>query len=438
MYKNPRSVILTALFAASAAAGAPAASPLDQAVAQATPRATELRHRIRQNPELGNREFETAKLVAAHLKGLGFEVRTGVAHTGVIGILRGSKNGGKPGPTVAVRADMDALPVTEQTDLPFKSTKRTMFGGKEVGVAHACGHDVHTAVQLGVASVLAGMRAELAGTVLLIFQPAEEGPPPGEEGGAKLMLKEGLFDEFKPAVIFGLHTFPDWEVGTVALMGGASQAASDTWRATIHGKQAHGAWPHLAVDPVVMAAEAVTALQTIRSRNVDPTAAAVVTVGVIRGGERFNIIPEKVELEGTVRTYDPAVQDLIERRMREILDGVTRAGGGRYELSYERNNPALINDAALAEWARARLVARLGADRITDNKPVMGAEDFAWFSQRVPGLYFRLGATKPGTVNSGLHTPTYRPDDGAIPVGIRAMAGLVIDYLANPPAPAAR
>jgi amidohydrolase len=429
MYKSTVFAIVVAALGASTAAAASATSSLDQAVEKATPRATELRHRIRQNPELGNREFETAKLVAAHLKGLGYEVRTGVAKTGVIGVLRG----GKPGPTVAVRADMDALPVVEQTDLPFKSTKRTTFGGKEVGVAHACGHDVHTAVQLGVATVLAGMRAELAGTVLLIFQPAEEGPPPGEEGGALLMLKEGLFDEFKPAAIFGLHTFPDWEVGTVAVIGGPSQAASDTWRATIKGKQAHGAWPHLAVDPVVMAAEAVTALQTIRSRNVDPTAAAVITVGVIRGGERFNIIPEKVELEGTVRTYDPAVQDLIERRMREVLDGVTRAGGGSYELVYRRDNPPLINDDALAAWARERLVGRLGAANVVPNKAVMGAEDFAWFSQRVPGLYFRLGATKPGTVNGALHTPTYRPDDGAIPVGIRAMSTLVVDFLADPP-----
>ena len=416
-------------FTCLASAAFAADADVDVLVTKSVPRAIELRHQIHQNPELGNREVETAKLVAKHLKSLGYEVRTGVAKTGVIGVLKG----GKPGPVVAVRADMDALPVVEQTDLPFKSTRTTMFGGKQVGVAHACGHDVHTAVQLGVASVLAAMRPELAGTVLLIFQPAEEGPPPGEEGGAKLMLKEGLFDEFKPVAIFGLHTFPDWEVGTVAVIGGPTQAASDTWRAKIRGKQAHGAWPHLAVDPVVMAAEVVTSLQTIRSRNVDPTAAAVITVGVIRGGERFNIIPSEVELEGTVRTYDAAVQDMIERRMREILDGVTRAGGGSYELEYERSNPALVNDDALAAWARARLEPRMGADKVALNKAVMGAEDFAWFSQRVPGLYFRLGATKPGTVNSGLHTPTYRADDGAVAVGMRAMATLVVDFLAAPP-----
>jgi amidohydrolase len=411
-------------------ATAASAADVDVLVTKFAPRAVELRHQIHQNPELANREFETAKLVAKHLKSLGYEVRTGVAKTGVVGVLRT----GRPGPTLAVRADMDALPVTEQTGFPFASTKRTTFDGQEVGVAHACGHDVHTAVQLGLASMLMAMKAELSGTVVLIFQPAEEGAPAGEEGGAKLMLKEGLFDEFKPAAVFGLHGFPDWEVGTVAIMAGPSQAASDTWRATIHGKQAHGAWPHLAVDPIVMAAQAVEALQTIRSRNVDPTAAAVVTVGVIRGGERFNIIPEKVELAGTVRTYDAAVQDLIERRMREILDGITKAGGGSYELVYDRNNPALINDAALSAWARERLIARLGADKVTDNRAVMGAEDFAWFAQRVPGIYFRLGATAPGTKNSGLHTPTYRADDGSVAVGMRAMAGLVVDFLKAPPA----
>lgn len=408
---------------------ATAATDVDVLVTKFAPRAIELRHQVHQNPELGNREVETAKLIAKHLKSLGYEVRTGVAKTGVIGILKG----GKPGPTLAVRADIDALPVTEQTGFPFASTKRTKFDGQEVGVAHACGHDVHTAVQLGLASVLAAMKPELAGTVVLLFQPAEEGPPPGEEGGAKLMLAEGVFDEFKPVAILGLHTFPDWEVGTVAFSAGPNQAASDTWRAVIKGKQAHGAWPHLSADPVVMAAQAVTSLQTIRSRNVDPTAAAVVTVGVIRGGERFNIIPSEVELRGTVRTYDTAVQDLIERRMREILAGVTQAGGGSYELEYTRSNPALMNDTALTAWARQSLTARLGAGNVAVSTPVMGAEDFAWFAQRAPGFYYRLGATAPGTTNTGLHTPTYRADDGAVAVGMRAMAGLVVDFLNAPP-----
>ncbi len=406
------------------------AADLDALVAQHAPRATELRHQIHQNPELGNREFETAKRVAAHLTSLGFEVRTGVAKTGVIGVLRGAK----PGPTIAVRADMDALPVVEATDLPFASTQRTTYDGQDVGVAHACGHDVHTAVQLGVASVLAGMREELSGTVLLIFQPAEEGAPAGEEGGAELMLKDGLFDEFKPVAILGLHMFPEFEVGTVAYGAGPVQAASDSWRAVIKGTQAHGAWPQLAVDPVVMAAEAVLSLQTIRSRNIDPTAAAVVTVGIIRGGQRENIIPADVELRGTVRTYEPAVQDLIERRMREILGGVTQAGGGSFELEYTRQNPPLVNHDALSAWAGDRLKANLGDAQVKPMRAVMGAEDFAFFSQQVPGFYYRLGATKPGTTNGNLHTPTFRADDGAVPVGMRAMAGLVVDFLTAPPA----
>lgn len=405
------------------------AADLEALVAKHAPRATELRQQIHQDPELGNREFETAKRVAAHLKLHGYEVRTGVAKTGVIGVLRG----GKPGPTIAVRADMDALPVTEATDLPFASSKRTTYEGQEVGVAHACGHDVHTAVQLGVASVLADMKDELAGTVVLLFQPAEEGPPAGEEGGAQLMLQEGVFDEFKPVAIFGLHMFPEFEVGTVAYGSGAMQAASDTWHAVIKGKQAHGAWPQLSVDPVVMAAEAVLSLQTIRSRNIDPTAAAVLTVGIIRGGQRENIIPSEVELRGTVRTYEPAVQDLIERRMREILAGVTQAGGGSFELTYTRDNPPVVNHAQLSAWAGERLRANLGAGQVKPMRAVMGAEDFAFFSQQVPGFYYRLGATKPGTTNGNLHTPTFRADDGAISVGMRAMAGLVVDFLAAPP-----
>jgi amidohydrolase len=231
--------------------------------------------------------------------------------------------------------------------------------------------------------------------------------------------------------------FPEYEVGTVAFGTGSVQAASDTWRAVIKGTQAHGAWPQLAVDPVVMAAEAVLSLQTIRSRNVDPTAAAVVTVGIIRGGQRENIIPAEVELRGTVRTYDPAVQDLIERRMGEILGGVTQAGGGSVEFEYTRDYPPVINHEALSAWAGERLKANLGAEQVKPMRAVMGSEDFAFFSQRVPGFYYRLGATKAGTSNGNLHTPTFRADDGAVAVGMRAMAGLVVDFLAAPPVLAA-
>ena len=288
------------------------------------PQITEIRHQIHEHPELGNREEETAALVADYLRMLGFDdVRTGVAHTGVVAVLRG----GRPGPVVAVRADMDALPVTEETDLPFRSTRRTMYLGQEVGVMHACGHDVHTAVQLGVAAILKALQTDLPGTVMFLFQPAEEGPPPGEEGGAALMLAEGVFSDLRPEAVFGLHARAHLDVGRAAYTPGGALAAVDHFRVTIRGRQSHGAAPHLGIDPVVLAAQAVTALQTIRSRTLSPLAPSVVTVGMIHGGTRFNIIPGEVALEGTVRTYDPAVQDTVERRMAG--DPGRRHPGGR-------------------------------------------------------------------------------------------------------------
>ncbi|MCG8434074.1 MAG: amidohydrolase, partial [Gammaproteobacteria bacterium] len=287
------------------------AADIDAATKASNKQAIEFRHLIHANPELSNQEFETAELVATHLRSLGMDVKTGVAKTGVIGVLRG----GKPGPVVAVRADMDALPVVERTNLPFKSTKRTTYLGQEVGVAHACGHDIHVAVGLGTATALASMRDDLPGTVKFIFQPAEEGVPPGEKGGASFMVEEGALERPRPDAIFALHSFPDFEVGEIGFTSGPTYASSDHFIIQIHGKQAHGAWPHLSVDPVVMASEVVQALQTIRSRNMHPRTAGVVSVGIIRGGERFNIIPEAVELQGTVRAYSEEVQDMVEARM---------------------------------------------------------------------------------------------------------------------------
>ena len=389
-------------------------------------RITELRHRIHEYPELGNREFETARLVADHLVGLGFdEVRTGVAHTGVVAVLRG----GRPGPVVAVRADMDALPVTEDTDLPFASTVRTTYLGQEVGVMHACGHDVHVAVQLGVASLFKALQAELPGTVVFLFQPAEEGPPPGEQGGAALMLAEGVFDEFQPEAVFGLHARAGLDVGGIEYTPAGALAAVDHFRVTIRGEQAHGAAPHLSVDPVVTAAQTITALQTIRSRNLSPLAPSVVTVGIVRGGTRFNIIPGEVLLEGTVRTYDPDVQDTVERRMREIVDGITRAAGGSFELEYDRITPVVINDRDLSAWAVQVLGDVVGTDRVSLADPWMAGEDFAYLANEVPGFFYFLGTQKPGTTSGGHHSPTFRADDGALPVGVRAMAHLVWRYL---------
>jgi amidohydrolase len=410
---------LPAAGVARAAAVEDSASPglgdrVDAAVERLAPEIVEIRHHLHQHPELGNREHETAALVAAHLRELGLEVTTGIAHTGVVGVL----TGGKPGPVVAVRADMDALPVTEATDFPFRSTVRAEYLGQEVGVAHACGHDVHVSVGLGVASALASLRDELPGTVVFLFQPAEEGPPPGEEGGAPLMLKEGVFERFpKPEAIFALHAFHDFEVGEVGLNPGATMASVDHFVATVQGKQAHGAYPHLGIDPVVMAAQAVTALQTIRSRNLPASAPSVVTVGILRGGERFNIIPAEVRLEGTVRTYDEGIRRQIEERMREILDGVTRAGGGTFELEYRNNAPATVNDPELTARARASLERTLGSDNVSTTEPTMGGEDFAFFANEIPGVYFRLGVVEPGTESGAIHTPTFRAADGSVAVG---------------------
>ena len=350
----------------------------------------EFRHYVHQNPELGNREHETAKRVAAHLTALGMEVRTGMAHTGVVGILKG----GKPGRTIAVRA----------------------------------------AVQYGVASILAEMRDEIPGTVVFIFQPAEEGPPEGEEGGADLMVREGVFDDPKPEAVFGLHTLAGMPVGDVGFTAGPALAAVDQFRATVRGVQTHGAQPQQGVDPIVMASQAVLALQTIVSRNVHPLEPAVVTVGMFHSGARFNIIPAEVKLEGTVRTYDPDVRDLIERRMNEILGGITSAGGGSYVLDYERGTPATINDTELTAQMAPSLGAVLGTDRVQEILPTMGGEDFAYFALEVPGFFYRLGIHKEGSVIGPHHSPTFRADDASVPVGMRVMSNVLMDYLlANAP-----
>jgi len=387
----------------------------------------EKRHVIHQNPELGNREFETAKLIADHLRSLDIEVTTEVAYTGVVGILKG----GKPGPVVAVRADMDALPVTEDTPFDFKSTVSTMYLGKEVGVMHACGHDIHVAVQLGVASILASLRDEIPGTIKFIFQPAEEGPPPGEEGGAELMFNEGVLQNPRPSAIFGLHASASLESGKVGFTVGPALAAVDQFIIKVRGQQAHGAYPHLSVDPVVMGSQVVTAFQTIRSRNLPPLEPSVITVGIFRGGERFNIIPYEVHLEGTVRTYNPDVRETIERRMREILEGITHAGGGTFDLDYDRGTPATINDPDLAAKMLPTMERVVGKDNVLTLDPVMGGEDFAYFANDVPGFFFRLGQVDPGETSGGHHTPTFRADDSCIGVGMRVMSNLLLDYLTS-------
>jgi len=426
-----------------ASPGTVAAQSTDREVAaeveRLTPRLVELRHDIHRNPELSNRETRTAGVVARELRRLGLEVREGVAKTGVVAVLRGAL----PGPVVAVRADMDALPVTEETPYPFKSVARVQYLGRETGASHACGHDIHVAVALGVADVLSGMKSRVTGTVIFIFQPAEEGPPPGEEGGAPLMVKEGVLTNPRPDMIFALHAngdppdeAGDWErVGMLAYARGPQYASATSWRARVVGRQAHGASPHLGVDAIVTAAQVVTSLQTIRSRTVDPSAPAVVTVGVFRAGDRGNIVAGTAELAGTIRTLDDSLTSLIKRRMREIFEGTTRAAGATFELEFDRTIPVTSNDTALATRFHPVLERIAGRGRVGVVPPEMGAEDFSHFSRVVPAFYFKLGAVPSGEASGGHHTPTFRADDAAIPIGVRTMTAVVLEAIRSPDTP---
>jgi amidohydrolase len=395
------------------------------------------RQDMHRNPELSNRETRTGELVAKHLKSLGYEVQAGIAHTGVVGILKG----GKPGRTIAVRADMDGLPVTEQTDYPFKSTVRSTYLDKDVGVMHACGHDVHTAALLGVASMLAEIRDDLPGTVMLIFQPAEEGVPAGERGGARMMVEDGVFAKVKPDAVIAFHTNgspPDGEgddegLGIVAYASGPAFAAATRWEATVNGRQAHGSTPHLGVDPIVTASGIVMAIQTIRSRILSPLSENVVTVGLFRSGERHNIIPESAQLGGTIRTFDDATLETIQARMRDIFEGHTKAAHATYELSFVTGHPMTVNDAALTARLVPSLERLLGKDKVRLTPPITGAEDFSYFAQVVPGFYFRLGVVPEGKTSGGHHTPTFYAADESVPIAMRLMATLVVDYLAGAP-----
>ena len=391
------------------------------------------RQAMHKNPELSNRETRTGELVAKRLKALGIDVQSGIAHTGVVGILKG----GKPGRTIAIRADMDGLPVGEQTDYPFKSTVRSTYLGQDVGVMHACGHDVHTAALLGTAAILVEIRDELPGTVMFLFQPAEEGVPAGERGGARMMVEDGVFSKIKPDAVIAFHTNgapPDDEgdyerLGTVAYSVGPAFAAATRWEATVKGRQAHGSTPHLGVDPIVTASEIVVGLQTIRSRVLSPLSNNVITTGIFRSGERHNIIPASAFLGGTIRTFDEATLETIETRMREIFDGYTRAAHATYELNFDTGHPMTVNDTALTTELVPTLERLLGKDKVRLAPPITGAEDFSYFSQVVPGFYFRLGVVPDGKVSGGHHTPTFYAADEAVPVAMRLMSSLVVDYL---------
>jgi len=396
------------------------------------------RRDIHQHPELSNREERTSQLVAEHLRALGLTPTVGIAHHGVVAIIRG----GRPGPKLALRADMDALPVTEQVDLPFASTVTTTFNGQATGVMHACGHDAHTAILLGVADALVSMQATLPGEVMLVFQPAEEGAPAGEQGGASLLLKEGLFKDFKPDAMFGLHVFSTLPAGTIGVRSGPAMAASDKFTIVVHGRQTHGSAPWGGIDPIVTAADIVSTAQNIVSRRTNiARLPAVVTFGSIHGGIRYNIIPDAVELVGTIRTFDEGMRGAIHDELRGIAEHVAAANGATVETRIPEpgNNPVTYNDPALVARMRPSLEAVAGADHVVEPPLQMGAEDFAYYARQVPSMFFYVGATAPGidpaTAPSN-HSPKFRLDESALDLGLRAMLQATLDYLHATPAPA--
>ena len=405
------------------------AAAIDAGVAQIEPSLLMWRRDLHQHPELGNREFRTAGIVANHLEELGLEVQTKVAHTGVVGLLKGAL----PGPVVALRADMDGLPVEERVDLPFASKVRTQWNGEEVGVMHACGHDAHVVILMAVASVLAGLRAQLKGSVKFIFQPAEELPPDGEEGGAKLMIEQGALQNPAPDAIFGLHVTSRLPTGVIGYRSGPTMASADRFRISVTGRQTHGAMPWLGVDPIVTAAQVVLGLQTIVSRQVDITQEpAVVTVGAIKGGNRENIIPESVEMIGTIRTFDEGMRDDIHARVKETAESIAKAGRAGCEVCIRKDYPVTVNDAQLTEAMLPTLERVAGADRVVMTPKITGSEDFSFFQHVVPGLFFFVGVTPAGQDPRSAapnHSPLFRIDEAGLTLGVRALAQVACDFL---------
>ena len=404
---------------------------VDAAAKRLQPDVVAWRRDFHQNPELSNREERTAAKVAEQLRKLGLKPQTGIAHHGVVAIIEG----GKPGPKIALRADMDALPVTEKTDEPFASKVTTQFNGQTTGVMHACGHDAHTAILMGVADALVAMKSELPGQVMLIFQPAEEGAPPPEEGGAPLMLKEGLFKDFKPDAVFGLHVFSTLPAGMIGYRKGPLMAASDFFSVEVTGRQTHGSRPWGGIDPIVASAAVIDNLQSVISRRTDIAALpAVLTIGSIHGGIRNNIIPDDVKMLGTLRTFDDGQRKRIVADMRNVIESVAHAHGAKGELQIgeEAGNPVTYNDPALTTRALPSLQAVAGADKVVEMPLITGAEDFSWYAKEVPSLFFFVGSTAPGidplTAPSN-HSPLFKMDESALDLGLRAMLQASLDYL---------
>lgn len=386
------------------------------------------RRTVHQNPELGNHEFKTAKMIAAHLRSLGLEVREGVAKTGVVGILKTNK----PGPVIGLRADIDALPVTERNDLPFRSLARDTFNGKEVGVMHACGHDTHVAMLMSTAEILTGMKNQLKGTVVFIFQPSEEGPPAGEEGGAPLMVKEGVLDNPKIDVMFGLHIDAQTNVGRIGYREGGIMAESDWFSIKIKGKQTHGAEPWLGIDPVVVGAQIINGLQTIVSRQTELTKnAVVISTTMVQAGVRQNIIPEEVTLSGTIRTLDKEMRDDVWAKVKRTAENIAAASGATAEVQFDAKTGITFNDPALTrKMVPSLMKATTNEAFIIDAQT--GAEDFSFFAEKVPSLYFFVGGTPKGKdarTAPAHHTPDFYVDESGMKTGIKAFCYLVTDYM---------
>lgn len=425
-------IAAVATLSAVAAAQAPVLpAQLQTRIAAIEPKVVAWRRDIHQHPELGNREVRTAKLVADHLRSLGLEVQTGVAHTGVVGLLRG----GKPGPVVLLRADMDALPITERTKVPFASKVRTTYNDAEVGVMHACGHDTHVAILMGVAEVLAAMRSELPGTVKFIFQPAEEGPPQGEQGGAELMVKEGILTNPAVDAGFALHIDAKEPVNNIFFVPGGVYASADDFRILVKGKQTHGGYPWNGIDPIVISAQIINGLQTVVSRQMNLTEnPSVVTVGKIQGGVRSNIIPEQVEMIGTVRALHPADRKLVHEKVRRAAINIAESMGGTAEVAFglTTSYPVTYNDADLVATMVPVLREVAGKENVHQSRPETGAEDYSFIAEKVPSFYIGLGG-RPANVTkeqaADHHTPDFYIDDSGLDLGVKALTAMTLHYM---------
>lgn len=404
-----------------------------QLAGEIEPKMMEWRHDIHQNPELSNREFKTAEKIANHLKSLGMEVQTGVAKTGVIGILKGDK----PGPVIGLRADIDALPVTERVDLPWASKVTSMYNNMETGVMHACGHDTHVAILMATAEILSKMKSDLKGTVKFIFQPAEEGAPPGEEGGAKLMVKEGVLKNPDVEIMIGLHINAETPVGTVTYKSGGTMAAADRWVMKVKGKQSHGSTPWTSIDPIVTSAQIINGMQTIISRQTELTKeAAVLSVGLIRGGVRNNIIPEEVEMIGTIRTLDVEMQEKLHEDFRRVATNIAESMGAEIDLEIEKVVPITYNNPELTEKLVPYIEKAVGVGNVQTRLAMTGAEDFSYYANEVPSLFFFIGGCPKGTDPKEAaphHTPDFYVDDKGMITGVKAFLGATLGYMYNAP-----